>query len=317
MWRSFDDQPAIVPWGCVFLVPELPADPERTPRLQALASFSRSRTGMIGYDCVPVTNAETVDVGMAGYFARFLAAAAQVDRITTISHASEAEYRGWKAMLAGSGRPGPDIRTILLPVEVRKPTEAALQEAHELLSLGPLPIVLTVGSHEPRKNHMAVLHAAEVLWREGLLFTLTFVGAHRWSSDPFHDRIKHLQSLSRPVQTLRALDDDLLWAAYRLADITVFPSIHEGFGLPVAESLASGTPVITSDFGSMKEIAGAGGALLVDPRDDHALETALRRLLEDRELRERLGSEAEKLPQRTWDQYAAETWRYLVEETPR
>ncbi|HUJ64252.1 MAG TPA: glycosyltransferase family 1 protein, partial [Acidimicrobiales bacterium] len=309
-----DNPPAIVPWGCVFLVPELPAEPDRTRILQALASFSRSRTGLIGYDCVPMTNAETVDEGMAGNFARFLAAAAHMDRITTISHSSEAEFRGWKAMLAGSGRPGPDIRTISLPVEVRKPTEAALEEARVLLSLGPLPIVLAVGSHEPRKNHLAVLHAAELLWREGLLFSLTFVGAHRWSSDQFHARIEHLQSLNRPVQAIRALPDGLLWAAYQVADITVFPSIHEGFGLPVAESLASGTPVITSNFGSMKEIAGAGGALLVDPRDDRAIEAALRSLLEDLDLRARLASEAQDLPQRTWEQYAAEVWRYLVEE---
>jgi glycosyltransferase involved in cell wall biosynthesis len=308
----FEDQPAIVPWGCVFLIPELPAEPQRTPILQALASFSRSRTGLIGFDCVPMTNAETVDEGMAGYFARFLAAAAHMDRITTISHASEAEYRGWKAMLAGSGRTGPDIRPILLPVEAKMPTETALQQAHDLLSVGPLPIVLAVGSIEPRKNHLALLQAAEVLWGDGLRFTLTFVGGHRWSSDQFHSRIKHLQSLNRPVQTVRALPDELLWAAYRLAYFTVFPSIHEGFGLPVAESLASGTPVITSDFGSMKEIAGSGGALLVDPRDDRAIETALRSLLEDRELRERLAREAQNLPQRTWEQYAAETWDYLV-----
>ena len=310
----FDDRPVLVPWNCTFLVPELPAEPDRTPRLQALATFSRSRTGLIGFDCVPITNAETVADGMSGAFARYLAAAAHADRITTISYASQAEYLGWKAMLSGSGRPGPDIRAIPLPVEAQKPSEAALQEARDLLSVGPLPVVLAVGSHEPRKNHLAVLHAAEALWEDGLLFTLTFVGGNAWNSDQFQARIEHLQGLNRPVQTILALTDDLLWAAYRLAYVTVFPSLHEGFGLPVAESLASGTPVITADFGSMKEIAGAGGALLVDPRDDRAIETALRSLLENRELRERLAREAENLPQRTWDQYATETWRYLVEE---
>ncbi len=51
-------------------------------------------------------------------------------------------------------------------------------------TIGSLPIVLAVGSHEPRKNHLAVLHAAELLWREGLLFTLTFVGGHSWKQRP-------------------------------------------------------------------------------------------------------------------------------------
>jgi glycosyltransferase involved in cell wall biosynthesis len=259
-----------------------------------------------------MTNAETVADGMAGAFSKYLAAAAHVDRITTISHSSETEYRGWKAMLAGSGQSGPDIRAIPLPVEAPRASDDALREARDLLSVGPLPIVLAVGSHEPRKNHLALLHAAELLWQEGQLFALTFVGGNAWNSERFQARVEQLQALNRPVQTMLALTDDLLWASYRLAFCTVFTSLHEGFGLPVAESLASGTPVITSDFGSMREIAGSGGALLVDPRDDRAMATALRRMLEEPGLRDKLAAEAATLPQRTWDEYATEAWSYLV-----
>jgi glycosyltransferase involved in cell wall biosynthesis len=114
------------------------------------------------------------------------------------------------------------------------------------------------------------------------------------------------------VHTIVALPDELLWAAYRLAYCTVFPSVHEGYGLPVAESLASGTPVITANFGSMSEIASQGGALLVNPRDDRDLTDALRKLLLDKGLRERLAEEATRIPVRTWEQYAAETWDYFV-----
>jgi glycosyltransferase involved in cell wall biosynthesis len=92
----------------------------------------------------------------------------------------------------------------------------------------------------------------------------------------------------------------------------IFPSLNEGFGLPVAESLASGTPVITSDHGSMREIAVAGGALLVDPRDDLDITGALRALLTDDELHARLSAQARALPHRSWDSYAAELWQYLV-----
>jgi glycosyltransferase involved in cell wall biosynthesis len=118
------------------------------------------------------------------------------------------------------------------------------------------------------------------------------------------------------VQSVSALSDDLLWAAYRLARCTVFPSLSEGFGLPVAESLGSGTPVVTANFGSMREIAASGGALLVDPRDDHDLAAAMRRLLTDDALHRRLSEHARALPPRTWDEYAAETWRYLVGGVP-
>jgi Glycosyl transferases group 1 len=308
------DMAVLVPWGCTHLVPELPAETEQAPRYQACASFSRSATGLIGFDCVPVMAAETTAGGMSTHFARYLAAAAQVDRIATISEAAGIEYRGWRTMLAGAGQPGPDIRSVALPLEATQPTAAALAEVRELLGIGSLPVVLSVGSHEPRKNHLAVLHAAELLWREGLLFNLVFVGGNSWNSAPFEAQVETLRTSNRPVQTILGLPDDLLWAAFRLAYCTVFVSLHEGFGLPVAESLAAGTPVITSDFGSMQEIAGHGGALLVDARSDRSITEALRRVLTDGALRNQLAAEAASLPRRSWDDYARETWEYLVPE---
>ena len=171
-----------------------------------------------------------------------------------------------------------------------------MRQARDLLGIGTLPIVLAVGSHEPRKNHLALLHAAELLWREGLLFNLVFVGGNSWNSAAFDAQVDTLRQANRPVQTILGLPDDLLWAAYRQAYCTVFPSLHEGFGLPVAESLASGTPVITSNFGSMRDLARHGGALLVDPRNDHDLTDALRQLLLDPALRDRLAAQAARTP---------------------
>jgi glycosyltransferase involved in cell wall biosynthesis len=74
-----------------------------------------------------------------------------------------------------------------------------------------------------------------------------------------------------------------------------------------------GTPVITTDYGSQAEIAADGGCLLVDPRDDDSIADAMRRLVTDRDLRERLAEEARNRPVRTWDDYAAQTWAFLVD----
>ncbi|MHB1173124.1 MAG: glycosyltransferase [Lacisediminihabitans sp.] len=71
-------------------------------------------------------------------------------------------------------------------------------------------------------------------------------------------RLELLESSGRPADSVSALPDRLLWSAYRLSRFTISTSINEGFGLPVAESLASGTPALTSDYGSMKQIASAG-----------------------------------------------------------
>jgi len=175
-------------------------------------------------------------------------------------------------------------------------------------------LVLVVGSHEPRKNHLAVLHAAELLWREGHRFSLTFIGGNSsWTGDTFGETLARLKSAGRPVEAISAATDDLLWGGYRTARFTVFPSLNEGFGLPVAESLACGTPVITSNFGSMKEIADAGGgALLVNPRDDHSLTNGIRTLLTNNELHRRLSQEASSRGVIMWDTYASETWERLT-----
>ncbi len=108
------------------------------------------------------------------------------------------------------------------------------------------------------------------------------------------------------------MPDDDLWAAYRAAHVVLFPSLNEGFGLPVAEALASGTPVVTSGYGSMAEIAAGGGALTVDPRDDRSVADGLDRLLQDPALHASLVEAARARQPRGWDEYAAELWDVLA-----
>ena len=174
-------------------------------------------------------------------------------------------------------------------------------------------MVFVVGSHEPRKTHLTVLHAAELLWREGHKFSLTFMGGNSWNSQTFQATLSALPGAGRPVESISAASDDLLWGGYRVARFTVFPSLNEGFGLPLAESLACGTPAVTSDYGSMREIVElGGGALLVDPRDDHSVADGMRALLTDDTLLEMLRDQALSRPRRTWDMYAQETWELFT-----
>jgi glycosyltransferase involved in cell wall biosynthesis len=108
------------------------------------------------------------------------------------------------------------------------------------------------------------------------------------------------------------VDDATMLESYHRARFTVFPSLHEGYGLPVAESLALGTPAITTVYGSTAEIAADGGCLLVDPRDDDSLVSAIRTLLVDDDVLARLHAEIAARPARTWDDYATELWQELV-----
>jgi glycosyltransferase involved in cell wall biosynthesis len=309
------NDPTIIPWHCTYILPELAAEVPRTSRLHKMAEYSGTTLNLIGYDLVPMTTAETCHEGLVPGFARNLAAARYARNVVAISEAAADEYRGWRTMLTGTGLPGPHIQSVTLSTEVHEPDPTAMSAVRSRLTVGVLPLVLVVGSHEPRKNHLAVLHAAELLWREGHRFSLTFIGGNSWKSDTFISNLARLGKAGRPVEAISAATDELLWGGYRVARFTLFPSLNEGFGLPVAESLACGTPVITSNFGSMKEIADAGGgALLINPRDDHSLTNGIRSLLTNDELHARLSAEARSRPVRTWDTYAAETWQLLTEE---
>ncbi len=309
------DDPIVVPWRCTYVLPELAAEVTRTQYLLAMAEFSGVTLNLIGYDLVPVTTAETSHEGLIPGFAGNLAAARYARNIVPISVGAAGEYLGWRDMLAGTGLTGPHIEPVVLPAQAHPVDDVAIDKARRRLQVGGLPLVMVVGSHEPRKNHVAILHAAEVLWREGRQFCLAFIGGNSWYSEDFTEILTALQAAGRPIESISAADDDLLFGGLHVARFTVFPSLNEGFGLPVAESLVCGTPVITSNYGSMREIAEAGGgALLVDPRDDSSLIDAFRRMLVDDELHARLRAEALARPIRTWEDYARETWAALMAE---
>jgi glycosyltransferase involved in cell wall biosynthesis len=302
----------VVPWESTYLLPELSPERPRNERIAAIAQFARCRTGVIGFDCVPITTAETTALGVSEAFATNLAAVRHMDTVSTISAAAGAEYGGWRRMLASVGQKGPEISVNPLPSEVPESSAADLEAARAQLTLPGLPMVLCVGTHEPRKNHVALLHAAELLWRVGLRFNLVLVGGRAWNDDRFTEELAIARGRNRPVEIVTTLSDAGLWAAYRIARCMVFPSLNEGFGLPIAEALSCGTPVVTSNYGSMAEIAASGGALLVDPRDEHSIAAGLRAVLTDDGVHRELAEAARARPRRTWEQYASEVWSALA-----
>ena len=228
------------------LIPELAADPPRATRYRALARTGiAARLGLIGHDTLPLTAADTAPPGMSEAFAGYLGfVRAAADRVSCNSSTTAASFDGVVTLARSQGLQGPIVTAHLLPVEV--PEAAPDDQEHEA---GRPPLVLVVGSHEPA-DHVAVLLAAERLWRAGLAFRLTFIGGNGWRAERFHAVVDQLRRAGRPVEVLLDQTEDALFAAYRQARFTVFPSIAEGFGLPIVESLLSGTPVITSSYGT-------------------------------------------------------------------
>ena len=92
----------------------------------------------------------------------------------------------------------------------------------------------------------------------------------------------------------------------------MFVSVHEGFGLPVVESLACGTPVVTTSYGSMGEIAAEGGCLVVDPTDDDRSRPRSATCSPTPPCSSGCAARRRERPQRTWDDYAGELWDALA-----
>jgi glycosyltransferase involved in cell wall biosynthesis len=294
----------VVPWRSVVVLPEVP-DPRASSPLTALARFSGNEVALVGYDMIPVTSAELRPVSDGVIFGQYLTVVKHAHRVAGISRSAAQEFAGFASALAAQGLRGPRVQEVLLTEEVPPPATSHREPRNR-------PLVVCVGTLEPHKNHRTVLHAAERLWRSGLEFDLRLIGRAGWRDDNLSSSLSRLRTEKRPVEVLTEASDETKWASLREASFTVFVSLHEGYGLPVAESLACGTPVITSAFGSQQEIADLGGCLTVDPRDDDAVTAAMRRLLTDTDELARLSAEATARPRRTWDEYADELWTALV-----
>lgn len=295
----------ILPWQARVVLAENP-HPSHCDVLAALGFHSGNGMSAVGYDCIPVVSPELVAPGLPQYFAHSLHVMKACRTIAGISRSATAEYRGFAAMMPAQGLTGPRVEEVMLPMDV----PAAVPPLTH--APGP-PVVLSVGSFEPRKNQLAVLVAAERLWREGLSFTLQFVGGggYRTEFDEFYERLRRR---GRPVRIALQITDEQLWDLYRQARFSVFTSLHEGYGLPVAESLGFGVPVLTTNYGSTAEIAELGGVLTVDPRDDEAITSQMRRLILDDALVADLRAQAAAAPRRSWRQYADELWGQLVDD---
>lgn len=134
--------------------------------------------------------------------------------------------------------------------------------------------LLHVGGSRPRKNVITVLRALRHLREQGHPFRFWKVGKDLSPEQAAYVREHHLED---SVTYLGSLSEQDLVLAYNAADVFVFPSLLEGFGLPVLEAMACGTPVITSNTSSLPEVAG-DAAILVEPTDEEAIAEAAIRL---------------------------------------
>ncbi len=215
----------------------------------------------------------------------------RADRIIASSEATRVD------LMEILGLPGDVIRVVPMGVNprfVRRVDAAAVQRLAGVQG----PYVLAVGTLEPRKNLVSTIAAVEALSREGLDIPLVVAGGKGWRDDQLRGRIAG--SAARVIPVGRVSDDDLI-SLYSGASCLVFPSLYEGFGLPVLEAMACGVPVVAADTTSTPEVVGDAG-ILVPPLDVPAIASGIRAILESGDLAADLRERGmERASGFTWD----------------
>ena len=185
--------------------------------------------------------------------------------------------------------------------------DALLTEVKEKYGLHE-PFILTIGNLQPRKNLARLVKAYAGLRKEGFAHPLVIVGQAYWQTSDIYRAVKEHGLEDQVVFTGYVPDVDLP-LLYNAADLFTFVSLYEGFGLPVLEAMACGTPVVSSRGGSLPEVVGDAG-VLVDPLDVEGITQAMAEVLSQPQLASQLRAKGLK-------QAASFSWRRMAEETLR
>ncbi|MEM9953591.1 MAG: glycosyltransferase family 1 protein [Chloroflexota bacterium] len=166
-----------------------------------------------------------------------------------------------------------------------------------------VPYLFTVGTIQPRKNYSRVIRALKQLRDTGYDLHLVIAGGKGWLEDEMYQTLEET-GLNDVVHLIGYAKDEHLAGLYSGAEAVVFPSLYEGFGFPVLEGMACGTPVVTSNVSSLPEVAG-DVAIMVDPYDVEEIANAIRRVLDDSDLRaEMIRRGFEQASRFTWEKSA-------------
>jgi glycosyltransferase involved in cell wall biosynthesis len=240
------------------------------------------------FDLVTIEDASSYGFGFRVYYNTLLrahmrrAAAVIVSSQTTLDAARER----W-----------PDRRFHLIPLAVDPSFHLDAREPRT-----PEPTVLYTGGFDPRKRVADLLEAVARLQKRIPSVQLVVSGV---PPPAFIDLAR--RKLERKVEFLGYVGDEVLASWYRRAWVVAYPTDAEGFGFPIVEAFASGTPVVAARAGSVEEVS-QGAALLVSPGDVDELVDSIERLLSDRPLRESLAAEGlRRASTSSWDEVARMT----------
>ena len=291
--------------GDWFLTGELFGAEER-PEFGEFLRAKPCRLAAIFHDAIPLRHPQITWPQSVARHPGYMKSLAQFDRIWAVSEASRADLLGYWRWLGVAAPPPVDVLTHGSDFDgTPRVTAARFPHPSSLTA----PNLLCIGIVEPRKNQGFLLDVCAELWREGLVFELHLVGrVNPHFGAPIVKKIKRWRREFPRLHYHAAASDAAMAALYAQTRATVFPTIAEGCGLPVLESLWQGVPCVCSDLPMLRENADGGGCVMAPVSDLAAWKDALRRVLTDDKLQAHLVQEATSRTLPTWAE-AAQTLR--------
>ena len=270
------------------------------------------RCATIFYDAIPYKMTEFFHGEWQRNHATYMLDLGNYDKIYAISRTSRDDL--WDFLLSRpEPTPGVDHRLVATPLPTELP--GAPRETTVKRADGKTVNILCVGSIEARKNQIQLVRSfkqATTTCRR--MLNLIFIGRSMPGNEALAEGFRQEVSEAPGVSWLENVDDAELRRLYLQSDFTVYCSLEEGFGLPIAESLWNGRPCLVHDKNATAELAVGGGCMTVDMRDRDALTEMIVKLAEDDDLRYRLASELINRKIRTWDDYASEILNDMAED---
>ncbi len=314
--------PSIAPDACEkgswFIMRELPLNLANSEQ-KVLVDFAKQHgmgTAAIFYDAIPWKMRNTYPPAATLAHRDYMAVLGGYDITLPISKFSRRdliEFLG--AHLERPQSLDREIRSVVLPGEF---PESPRVEAGSDKPAGDEIVIVSVGTVEPRKNHELLIRSFKIASKMvSRRMRLVIAGASHTFDLDLVARVRGAVADHSCISWEEHVDDAKLRALFGQADFSVYPSVEEGFGLPILESLWYGTPCICANFGAMEEAASGGGCLAVDTRDPIALASAIATLANDSERLEVLRREALYRKVKTWRDYSLEVALHLNELTSR
>jgi len=260
------------------------------------------------HDLAWLSHPETVERTRQAYYRFFVPRTLQAaTAIVTNSEATAADVARWYPATA----PRLAVTPFGTPSWARERAAACGEQSGEVRDR---PFFLFVGTLEPRKNLEGLLTAYEVFLQQAeakgrgahVIPDLVLVGGKGWRDSNLQQKIQALLPGGR-LTVVDYCDIDKLWEFYTSAHALLFPSLHEGFGFPILEAQAAGTPVLTANRGAMLEVGGTA-VLAVDPENMAELVSGMEQIAFDETLRQALAVRgAENTLRWSWERAAAAT----------